>query len=126
MKLTTLGVCAGAAALSAAVLVPPAQAAAPARIVDRAMVDCSRSSMLHVTLERDRNRFEVDFEIYSAPRERWTVTIAQGGRTLHTVVKTANREGELDAWRYVPARSGAIEVSARSASGETCRASVRG
>jgi len=125
MKLTTLGACAGAAALSAVVLVPPAQAA-PTRDVDHAMVDCSRSSMLHVTLERERNRFEVDFEIYSAPRERWTVTIAQGGRTLHTVAKTANREGELDAWRYVPARSGAIEVSARSASGETCRASVRG
>lgn len=117
-----------ACALSAALVVPPAASAATPRdrVVDRAFVDCSRGAMLQVDLEREWRKFEVDLEIYSNPRERWTITIGKPGRVIHTLTRTTNRKGELDAWRYVSASRPTIEVRATSASGETCRATVRG
>lgn len=96
------------------------------RIADRAFVQCSKGSMLQVDLERERRKFEVDVEIYGAPRERWTVTIGTPGRVSHTFTRTTNREGELNGWRYMPRSSATIEVRARAADGETCRAQVRG
>lgn len=96
------------------------------RIADRAFVQCSKGSMLQVDLERERRKLEVDVEIYAAPRERWTVTIGTPGRVKHTFTRTTNREGELNGWRYMPRTSGTIEVRARAADGETCRAQVRG
>ena len=117
-----------ACALGVALVVPPAAAAATPRdrVVDRAMVDCSRGSMLQVDLERESRKYEVDVEIYASPRERWTITIGTPGRVTHTLTRTTNREGELDAWRYMPASTKTIEVRATSASGETCRTTVRG
>ena len=96
------------------------------RIADRAFVQCSQGSMLQVDLERERRKFEVDVEIYATPRERWTVTIGTAGRVTHTFTKSTNREGELNGWRYMPRTTGVIEVRARAADGETCRAQVRG
>ena len=96
------------------------------RISDRAFVQCSKGSMMQVDLEREGRKFEVDVEIYAAPRERWTVTIGKPGRVKHTFTRTTNREGELNGWRYMPRSSGTIEVRARTADGETCRAQVRG
>lgn len=120
---------AGAVACGTALaLAAPASAGPPAqrdRIADRAVVQCSQGSMLQVDLERERRKFEVDIEIYAAPRERWTVTIGAPGRVKHTFTRMTNREGELDAWRYMPRSSGTIEVRARAADGETCRAQVR-
>ena len=123
-----IGTAALACTLGAALAVPPAAAAATPRdrVVDRAMVDCSRGSMLQVDLERESRKYEVDVEIYASPRERWTITIGTPGRVTHTLTRNANREGELNAWRYMPASAQAIEVRATSASGETCRTTVRG
>ena len=127
-KLLLIGTAALACALGAALAMPPAASATTPRdrVVDRAMVDCSRGAMLQVDLEREGRTFEVDLEIYSAPRERWTITIGIPGRVTHTLTRMTNREGELDAWRYVPASTKTIEVRATSAGGETCRATVRG
>ncbi len=107
----------------------PAVAGATAqrdRISDRAFVQCSQGSMMQVDLEREGRKFEVDVEIYADPRERWTVTIGKPGRVKHSFTRTTNREGELNGWRYMPRSSGTIEVRARAADGETCRAQVRG
>lgn len=122
----TVGAVACGTALALAV---PAAAEATVqrdRIADRAFVQCSKGSMLQVDLEREGRKFEVDVEIYAAPRERWTVTIGTPGRVTHSFTRTTNREGELNGWRYMPRSSGTIEVRARAADGETCRAKVRG
>lgn len=123
---TALGALACGTILALAVPAPAGATATRDRLADRAVVDCSRGSMLQVDLEREGRKYEVDIEIYATPRERWTVTIGTAGRVVHTLTKTANREGELDAWRYMPVATGAIEVRATSARGETCRATVRG
>ena len=122
----TIGATALACALGATLATPAAAAATRDRIADRAFVDCSRGSMLQVDLEREGRKFEVDVEIYAAPRERWTITIGTPGRVTHTLTRSANREGEVNAWRYMPASTKTIEVRATSATGETCRATVRG
>lgn len=114
-----------AAVVTSLTISSPANAAQPQRVVDRAIVECSSDSLLEVDLERERRVLEVDVSMYTEARERWTLTIAQRGQTLHTFDRTANREGELDTWRKVPLRDGVIVVNARSASGETCVARVR-
>lgn len=125
VALTTGAVACG----TALALAMPAAAGATVqrdRIADRAFVQCSKGSMLQVDLEREGRKFEVDVEIYAAPRERWTVTIGTPGRVTHSFTRTTNREGELNGWRYMPRSSGTIEVRARAGDGETCRAKVRG
>lgn len=99
--------------------------AAPAGAKSGVRAECSRGSMLTLELTREGRQLEADIEIYAGPRERWTVTIAQNGRVVHTVAKTTNREGEFDFWRYVPARNSAVDVRATSSTGETCSARLR-
>ena len=99
--------------------------AAPAAAKSGVRAECSRGSLLTLELTREGRQLEADVEIYAGPRERWTVTLAQNGRVVHTVAKTTNREGEFDFWRYVPARTSAVEVRATSATGETCSARLR-
>ena len=127
-KYAALTVGALACGTALALAVPAAAGATVQRdcIADRAFVQCSKGSMLQVDLEREGRKFEVDVEIYAAPRERWTVTIGTPGRVTHSFTRTTNREGELNGWRYMPRSSGTIEVRARAADGETCRAKVRG
>jgi hypothetical protein len=96
--------------------------AAPASAAKGVRAECSRGSLLTLEVEREGRQLEADVEIYAGPRERWTVTLSQNGRVVHTVAKTTNREGEFDFWRYMPARTSAVEVRATSATGETCRA----
>ena len=96
--------------------------AAPASAAKGVRAECSRGSLLTLELTREGRQLEADVEIYAGPRERWTVTLSQNGRVVHTVAKTTNREGEFDFWRYVPARNSAVEVRATSSTGETCRA----
>lgn len=125
-KSVKFGVVSVACGSAIALAIPATSVASvPSRVVDRAIVDCSRGGMLQVDLERERNRFEVDVEVYGSSRESWTVTWSTNGRTVHTVTRSANREGELNVWRYMPTRSKAIVVTARSADGESCRATVR-
>ena len=99
--------------------------AAPAVARQITTSDCSRGGLLTLELTREGRQLEADIEIYAGPRERWTVTFAQNGRVVHTVAKTTNRDGEFDFWRYMPARTSAVEVRATSATGETCSARLR-
>lgn len=99
--------------------------AAPASARQITTSECSRGSLLTLELTREGRQLESDIEIYAGPRERWTVKISQNGRVAHTVTKTTNRDGEFDFWRYLPGRSGAVDVRATSATGETCSARLR-
>jgi hypothetical protein len=126
MTALTAGAVACGTALALAVPTAAGATAQRDRISDRAFVQCSKGSMLQVDLEREGRKFEVDVEVYAAPRERWTVTIGTPGRVTHTFTRTTNREGELNGWRYMPRSSGTIEVRATAADGERCRARVRG
>ena len=99
--------------------------AAPAVARQITTSDCSRGGLLTLELTREGRQLEADIEIYAGPRERWTVTLAQNGRAVHTVAKTTNREGEFGFWRYMPARTSAVEVRGTSATGETCSARLR-
>ena len=99
--------------------------AAPASANAGVRAECSRGSLLTLELTREGRQLEADIEIYAGPRERWTVKISQNGRVAHTVTKSTNREGEFDFWRYMPSRSGTVEVRATSATGETCSARLR-
>jgi hypothetical protein len=99
--------------------------AAPASAKSGVVAECSRGSVLMLELAREGRQLEADIEIYAGPRERWTVKISQNGRVAYTVTKTTNREGEFDFWRYMPSRSGAVEVRATSSTGETCSARLR-
>lgn len=99
--------------------------AAPASARQGVVAECSRGGLLTLELEREGRQLEADIEINAGPRERWTVTISQNGRVAHTVTKTTNREGEFDFWRYLPGRSGTVDVRATSSGGETCSARLR-
>jgi hypothetical protein len=89
------------------------------------MTDCPGGGMLMLQLTREGRQWEADIELMSGPRERWTVTISQNGRATHTVTKTTNRDGEFDFWRYLPGRSGTVDVRATSSTGETCSIRLR-
>jgi hypothetical protein len=99
--------------------------AAPASAKQGVVVECPGGGQLTLQLEREGRQWEADVEIYAGARERWTVKISQNGRVVHTVTKTTNREGELDFWRYLPGRSGTVDVRATSSTGETCSARLR-
>jgi hypothetical protein len=99
--------------------------AAPASARQGVVVECSAGGLLTFELEREGRQWEADIEINAGPRERWTVTISQNGRVAHTVTRTTNREGEFDFWRYLPGRSGTVDVRATSSTGETCSARLR-
>lgn len=102
----------------------PLSAVHPQRVIDRASVDCSMGAIMQVDLSREGRKLEADVEIYTEPRERWTLTFTQSGKIAHQVKRSANREGELNVWRYLPIRNTVIEVNATSQSGETCAAKV--
>lgn len=99
--------------------------AAPASARQITTSECSRGGQITLELTREGRQLEADIEIYAGPRERWTVTISQNGRVAHTVAKSTNRDGEFDFWRYMPSRSGAVEVRATSSTGETCSVRLR-
>lgn len=99
-----------------------------ARVIDRDSVSCSASSRMVSKLERDGQRLEADAEIFGPPRQRWVVRFVQNGDLAHKISRTADGDGELDVWRYLPNRTGEdrVRVQARSAQGETCVVRLRG
>lgn len=121
---------------------PPAQPSAPvqqaktgdpvsavnARVIDRKTVQCSASSRMVNKLERDGNRLEVDAEIFGPARQAWTIKFKQNGKLAHTIKRTADSDGELDVWRYLPDQPGQdrVRTIARSSAGELCRSTLRG
>lgn len=125
MKGTTMKKATAAVTITALASMLGVSMAGPAVAKAGVRAECSRGSLLTLELSREGRQLEADIEIYAGPRERWTVKISQNGRVAYTVTKTTNREGEFDFWRYLPARSGAVEVRATSATGETCSARLR-
>lgn len=94
-------------------------AAAPAR-ADVLAVDSTRcgSALVTAKLETDGRQYEVDVEVYSGPRERWTVTTrTPSGVVLNRIGRTTNREGEFDAWRYLQGRPDVVDVVAQGPAG---------
>jgi hypothetical protein len=79
-------------------------------------------------LERDGRRLEVDAEVFGPARMEWVVRFVQNGDLAHRVVRSADSDGELDVWRYLPNRPGEdrVRVQARSTQGETCVIRLRG
>lgn len=99
-----------------------------ARVIDRGRVDCSASSRMVSKLERDGQRLEVDAEIFGPARMDWVVRFVQNGDLAHRITRSADSDGELDVWRYLPDRPGEdrVKVKARSTQGETCVIRLRG
>lgn len=99
-----------------------------ARVIDRGSVNCSASSRMVSKLERDGQRLEVDAEIFGPARMDWVVRFVQNGDLAHRITRSADSDGELDVWRYLPDRPGEdrVRVQARSAQGETCVIRLRG
>ncbi len=98
------------------------------RVIDRGNVNCSASSRMVSKLERDGQRLEVDAEIFGPARQTWVVRFVQNGNLAHRITRSADSDGELDVWRYLPDRSSEdrVRVHARSAQGETCVIRLRG
>ncbi len=99
-----------------------------ARVIDRGSVNCSASSRMVSKLERDGMRLEVDAEIFGPARQKWVVKFVQNGDLAHKITRSADGDGELDVWRYLPNQRGEdrVRVKARSAQGETCVIRLRG
>lgn len=106
---------AGVTAASAIVAAP-----ASAATVDRAQRMCG-AAIVSAELERDGRQREVDVEVESAPGERWTFVVRDGGgNVLARLAGTTNRDGDWDAWRYLPTRPDAVRVTARGPEGQNC------
>ncbi len=110
------------------VLTTAAEPRALARVIDRGSVSCSASSRMVSKLERDGQRLEVDAEIFGPARQSWVVRFVQNGNLAHKITRSADSDGELDVWRYLPNRPGEdrVRVQARSAQGERCVIRLQG
>jgi hypothetical protein len=89
---------------------------------------CSAGARYELEVERERSRLDISFSVDAAmPRERWNVRITNNGQQVARLNRTADSDGEWDFDRVVrDSGSGArIVVEATSASGQTCRGSVR-
>lgn len=123
-------IAAGAALATAGILAAPASAAParPAEVERETMGSCSAGARWDLNLEREFGVIDIDFEIDAAtPGEKWTVSITRNGSKVLRVSQVADREGEIDVNHIVRDRAGSdrIAVSATSASGQTCRGSLR-
>ncbi len=122
-------IAAGAALATAGVLAAPAAAAArPAEIERETMGTCSAGARWDLNLEREYGVIDIDVEIDAATRgERWTVSIAKNGTRVLRVAQTADADGEIDVSHIVRDRAGRDRISftATSASGQSCRGSLR-
>ena len=64
----------------------------------------------------------------AVPRERWTIRITDNGEQLARFARTTDSDGELSTDRFdrrAGGYSARVVVEATSASGQTCRGSVR-
>lgn len=123
-------VAAGAALATAGILAAPVSAA-PARSseIERETIGtCSAGARWDLNLEREFGVIDIDFEIEAAtPGETWTVSITRNGSTVARVSQAADTDGEIDVNKLVRDSAGSdrISATATSASGQTCRGSLR-
>lgn len=129
-KTIIASIAAGATLAAAGILVAPAASALPrpAEVERETMGTCSAGARWDLSLEREFGVIDIDFEIDGAtPGERWTVVIDRNGKRALRVSQAADVEGEVDVNHIVRDRAGTdrIAVTATSASGQTCRGSLR-
>lgn len=106
-----------AAAIVAAGLSSMPSASASGAVLAIESARCG-DALVTAKLERDGRQREFDVEVYAGPRERWTVTVREpGGAVLQRIARTTDREGEFDAWRYLPTRPDAVDVVAQGPGG---------
>lgn len=120
----------GAAFATAGVLMVPAASASPSptEVERETMGTCSAGARWDLNLEKEFGVIDIDFEIDAAtPGERWTVVINRNESRVLRVSQVADVEGEVDVNKIIRDRSGSdrISVVATSASGQTCRGSLR-
>lgn len=121
-------IAAGALLAMAGILAAPASAAPALEVERETMGTCSAGARWDLNLEREYGVIDIDFEIDAAtPGEKWTVSIARNGSKVLRVSQVADPEGEIDVSHIVRDRAGSdrFSVTATSASGQSCRGSLR-
>jgi hypothetical protein len=105
--------------------------AAPSQAGERDVFgQCSSGNPFEFSVDRERNSVDFDFDIERAtPFENWTISINQNGKRIVTERMSADEDGDVDR-DYIRRSSNMNQVdtwvfSARSASGKTCKATVR-
>ncbi len=101
--------------------------AAPAQALDierEKSKRCSAASFATLSLEKEFDRIDVDFDIENAtPGRSWNVRIKHNGSTVVRTARPADYEGELDVTQQVRDRAGKDRFIARATgpNGEVCR-----
>lgn len=113
---------AGALVAATVVAVAPAQALP----MDRdSRGRCSDGSRWELSLDRERNRVEVDFEVDGPRRANWTATIRHNGTQVHRSTRRADLGGDVEWGVTVSAPRGqqhTFTVNATGPNGATCTA----
>lgn len=100
-------------------------APASAAVIDIETRECG-VGVVTAKVERDGAQREIDVEVYASPRQRWSVIVSDArGAELVRMARTTNREGEFDAWRYLPTRPDGVSVAVRGPSGSRCTIELR-
>lgn len=85
---------------------------------------CSGSAFAQLSLEKEFDRIDADYEIENAtPGGAWKVRIKHNGKTVLRTSRIADNEGELDVMQQVRDRRGKDRFIARATgpNGEVCR-----
>lgn len=103
--------------------------AIPAQAVERQdRGACSAGARYELEVERERTRLDISFSVDDGmPRERWNIRITNKGQQVARLTRTADSNGEWDFDRVLRdnGSAGRIVVEATSASGQTCRGSLK-
>ena len=116
---------------TAALIATGVMIAAPSQALERdAFGQCTSGNPFEFSVDRELNNVEFGFDIERAtPFEKWTIKINQNGKRVVTERMQADDEGDVDR-DYVrrstnPNQVDRWVISARSASGNACKATVR-
>lgn len=124
MKKTATVVVASAVAAAGMGMASASAARADFDVEREKSVRCSAGAFASLSLEKEFNRIDVDFEVENAPAARsWNVRIKQDGRTVLRTKRIADYEGDLDVTQQVRDRAGKDRFVARASGpdGQVCR-----
>lgn len=116
--------------LSAGLVIGAVAIASPSQARERNVFgECSAGNPFEFSVDRERRSVDFDFDIERAtPFERWKVTIDRNGnRTVNGTVR-ADEDGDVSRDFVRRSNSSTPEkwvFNARSASGNTCKATIR-
>ena len=121
MKKTAAVLATSAVTAGALIAATPAQAFEVEREKTK---QCSAMAFATLSLEKEFNRIDVDFDIENAtPARSWNVRIKHTGNTVLRTQRPADYEGELDVMQQVADRPGKDRFIGRATgpNGEVCR-----